>query len=236
VAHAVCTVTLGAAYHRLAALTHPSLGRYAARLGAHFVVIDRRAWPEHVPLAYEKLQVARLLGEYDRVLLIDSDVLVRPDAPSLFDVVAPTHFGVLNEQPWFPTDVRARIGRACSELGVALPDFDWDHRYFQTGVMVLSRIHAPLFAPPKTYFRDHPWEQSWLNILIAARSVPVHELPWRYNRIGCMDRRLDEPRDESYIIHYAGSVPGMAYGFGHAFRPGENLFDLIRRDAAAWDG
>ena len=81
-------------------------------MGADFVVIDRRAWPEHVPLAYEKLQVGRLLAHYDRVL--------------------------------------------CRQLGVALPSFDWERRYFQTGVMVVARRHAELFTPPRVYLRD-PW-------------------------------------------------------------------------------
>ena len=233
-AAAVCTVTLGAAYHELAALTHPSIRAYAARIGADFVVIDRRAFPERVPQAYEKLQAGRLLERYDRVLCVDTDVIVRPDAPSLFEVVAPDDLGVLNEMPFFPTDGRQRIGRVCHEVGMPVPDYAWHRRYYQTGVMVLSRRHAPLFLPPRTYFRDHPWEQSWLNVLIAARGVPVHELPWRYNRVGCMDGRVGERRTDAYIIHYAGTAPPTRYGFWRDLRPGEGLHDLIRRDLGIW--
>lgn len=227
---AVCTVTIGAEYAALATLTHPTLRRYAAATGADFVVIDRRAWPEHVPLAYEKLQVGRLLAHYDRVLCLDTDIVVRPGSPSLFDVVDEGDFGVLNEQPWYPTDARERVGRVCRQLGVALPAFDWERRYFQTGVMVVARRHAELFAPPRVYFRDHPWEQTWLNVLLAERRVPIHELPWRFNRIGCMDRRVGEPRRAAHLIHYAGTRPGAPYGYGHELRPGENLRHLVRRD------
>jgi hypothetical protein len=233
---AICTVTIGREYAALAEVTHPSLRHYARRIGADFVVFAERTLPATIPAAYEKLRAGELLGTYDRVLCIDSDIIVRPDAPSLFDVVAPADFGVLNEAPWFYADSPGTIARVCRKLGVPIPDFDWEHRHFQTGVLVLSRAHAPLFARPKVYFLDHPWEQPYLNLLLAAGRVPIHELPYRYNRVGCMDHRLAEARTESYLIHYAGTATGSPYGYGHSLRPGETFLDLVRRDLAQWDG
>jgi len=235
-ATAICTVSLGRAFAALGELTHPTMRRYAARIGADFLVLDQRAYPARVPPAYEKLRVGELLARYERVAYLDTDVIVRPDAPSLFDVVAPHDLGVLNELPWFPTDARRRVAGVCSQLGVELPRYDWHRRYFQTGVLVASRRHARLFAPPRLYFSNHPWEQTWLNVRLAQEGFAVHELPWRFNRVGCMDRRLEEPRAAAYLIHYAGTAPGAPYGFGHALRPGEALHDLIRRDLAAWGG
>jgi hypothetical protein len=64
------------------ALTYPLLQRYANRIGADFIVISERRFPDF-PAVYEKLQIHELGRPYDWNVFFDSDALVHPD---LFDI------------------------------------------------------------------------------------------------------------------------------------------------------
>jgi hypothetical protein len=67
------------------ALTYPLLHRYAEKIDAEFVVINKRKFPKHLPPVYEKLQIYTLgkkMGN-DWNIYFDGDALVHPD---MFDV------------------------------------------------------------------------------------------------------------------------------------------------------
>jgi hypothetical protein len=63
-------------------LTYPYLKGYAAKIGAEFVVISERRFPDFPPV-YEKLQIYELGREMgnDWNIYIDSDALVHPETP-----------------------------------------------------------------------------------------------------------------------------------------------------------
>ena len=82
---ALVTIASGEYFLRMAALTHPTLRAYAERIGADFI-----HWSDtsgHAIPEYKKLDVAGLLDIYDRVLYVDTDVIIRDDAPDVFDIV-----------------------------------------------------------------------------------------------------------------------------------------------------
>lgn len=68
----------------ITALTHPLLKGYAKKIGAEFLVIRSRRWPERAPV-YEKLQLYELMAsrQDDWAIYVDGDTLVHPD---MFDV------------------------------------------------------------------------------------------------------------------------------------------------------
>lgn len=70
-------------------LTYPLLKAYADKIGAQFVIINERKFPEW-PVVYEKLQIYELaqLMENDWNIYIDSDALIHPDLAD-FTVVLP---------------------------------------------------------------------------------------------------------------------------------------------------
>ena len=71
-------------YKLLAAITHPTLEAYAERIGAKFIVLG-------------KSEIHKLLQyDYERIILVDSDLIIRPDTPSLFDVVPEGWVGAYN--------------------------------------------------------------------------------------------------------------------------------------------
>lgn len=65
---------------RIRELTYPLIKRYAEKIGAEFVEITERKWPEW-PITIEKFQVAELAKERhdDWSIFIDADTLVNPE-------------------------------------------------------------------------------------------------------------------------------------------------------------
>lgn len=58
-------------------ITLPNLKGYADRIGADFIQINSRKYPDWHP-AYEKLQAWQLSHDFDELILIDADIILHP--------------------------------------------------------------------------------------------------------------------------------------------------------------
>jgi hypothetical protein len=216
----VVTIAMGPEYQRIAALTHPSLRAYAARIGADFRAITERAVSVTTP-HWEKFQIAELLDTYDRVLYLDTDILVREDCEDLFALVPETKLGMFNEAP-FADRSRELLIDCCRQYGVSLPS--WNGAYYNSGVMVISRRHRPLFVKPEREIFSF-YEQTYLNMVIAQYAIPVQDLTHRYNRMNCMDRVIGEHRLACPVVHYAGALNSISV---------EQLLRVMAGDIERW--
>lgn len=70
-------------------LTYPLINAYAKKIGAEFVIINERKFPDY-PVVYEKFQIYELAQQMnnDWNIYIDSDALIHPDLMD-FTVVLP---------------------------------------------------------------------------------------------------------------------------------------------------
>lgn len=207
----VLTIAIGPYHQGMGRVTHPLLKAYADRIGADFKVITEQAISKTTP-HWEKFQISALLEEYDRILFLDTDVVVRGDTPDLFEVVPEPLLGAFNEAPYAKRGSGILNGVA-QGYGVSLDG--WDGRYFNTGVMVISRCHREVFLKPDEEI-DYFYEQSYLNLTFFKNKVAMHELEYRFNRMMCMDAFIPEHRLDAYIVHYAGVEdpdPERVYSF-----------------------
>lgn len=223
----VLTIAIGDEYARLSSLTHPTIRAYADRIGAEFMSIDTPAISQ-TTAHWEKFQIYYLLEKYDRVLYIDTDIIIRDDCPDLFEVVPETHLGMFNEGRFTNRSQELMID-ICKAYNVVLPD--WDGNYYNSGVMVISKHHRSLFKKPDKEVPNF-FEQSYLNMMIAKREVDMFELEHEFNRMTCMDRYTGEERFASYIIHYAGWY-WKAAEIGAPSNV-EYILDLIQKDLNRW--
>lgn len=213
----VLTIAMGDAYERMAKLTHPNIKAYAKKIGAEFMCIDKSAIAKTSP-HWEKFQIHDLLEEYDRILYLDTDMIIRDDCPNLFDEVPEGKLGMFNEASWTDRSKELMIDIA-RKYETTIPK--WDGKYYNSGVMVISRVHKYLFRKPREEHFSF-YEQSYLNMQIARLEIPVHDLHYRYNRMTCMDKVTGEERFNSFIIHYAG-YPSLDF-----------VLDLIPKDLTKW--
>jgi ADP-heptose:LPS heptosyltransferase len=196
----VLTITFGEKYKEIASLTHPTLKRYADRIGADFKVITEKLISKEF-IHFEKFQIYDLLLEYERIIFIDSDIIVRDDAPSLFDIVPYNELGAFNEGF---LDRAGALSVICQKYGQKFKE-DWDGCYYNTGVLVISRLHRPLFKlPSEQHVIGHFYEQDYLNMKIYLDKIKTFKLDYKFNRMSCVDKYVGENRHASYFIHYAG--------------------------------
>jgi len=226
---AVVTMTFGEKFERMAELTHPTIKRYADRIGADFVVINERKWPDY-HWDYEKSQFQDLLLKYDRINYIDTDCIVRDDCPDLFQLVKPTEFGAFREGAFIPDRMKALEYVAhLSGQQIQMNPAEWKGKYWNAGVMVVSALHRDIFmemstnpkaADPKVAGYG---SQGWLNILLINNKVVMKDIDYKFNRMFVMDTYTGEPRHASWIVHYAGCP-----------LPIEPFLETIREDLDVW--
>ena len=214
----VVTIAIGETYQRLAQLTHPYMRKYAEKIGAEFLSIDTDGG--HSMPHYRKLDLGELLNEYDRIIYVDTDILIRPDAPDLFEIVPYAWFGAFEEGKFEPSrgDTLAAF---CSQVAFE-PTEDREWQYYNTGVMVFSKPHQPIFLQPYGGQEIMSfYEQTYLNMLFMALKVQVHELSYRFNRMSLVNHRTGEDRLDAYFTHYAGV---------HDTQGEQKLLEMVQKD------
>jgi Glycosyltransferase family 9 (heptosyltransferase) len=216
---AVVTIASGEYYQRMAAITHPNLRAYAEKIGADLIVWSDTSGYK-IP-AYKKTEIAGLLNEYGRVLYVDTDIIIRDDAPDIFAVVPEDHLGMLEE-------VRHVDRREATQLHMRLIGYSasvWEGKYYNTGVLVCSACHRDLFVMPPVEVNDFR-EPTWISMVVNARKMNVFQLPHRLNRLASLDSLYGDNRLDAWFLHYAGAtaVPMQR----------ERLLELIAHDLQTW--
>jgi len=218
----VLTIAVGDKYERLGELTHPTMAAYAHRIGAEFVVINQSVCSTP---HWEKFQIYDLLNKYHRIIYVDTDIIIRDDTPDLFEMVPESQIGLFNEARFVSGGREMSIVESCKAYDQTLRS--WNGKYYNTGVMVISRRHKHLFKKPEKEVFNF-YEQGYLNVILAktletaGNELSVYELPHHFNRMTCMDCLTGEERFASYMIHYAG-YPNLDFILG-----------LIPQDIAHW--
>jgi len=177
----VLTIAIGSLYQEMAGITHPSINRYATKIGAEFKVITEQ---NHISPHWEKFEIYNLLSTYERILYVDTDVLISGDCPDLFKIVPKNMIGAFNEGAYF----------------------DRKHpEYFNAGVMLIPRSKRDVFLPPEIEQGDINtfFEQDFINDRIHASGLPIYNLPHKFNR-------MDFIQAPGYIIHKAGNLNALA--------------------------
>lgn len=213
---AIATITIGNKFWKMAGYTHPFIKAYALKCGAEFIVLDQRKMYDKCGLAtYERFQLYELFEEYDRIAFIDTDILVSPDSPSVFELTPRGKIGASSEEIYSQSE---RDKKVTQEI---LGKVDWNNVYFNAGMIVLDKCHKELMNP------DSPGLSEWargdfrerhINLLndqpfINHRSnllkFEVHDLGHRFNHTRAIQD--SSTRFNSYFIHYSGPS-GHRYG------------------------
>lgn len=213
---AIVTISIGDRFSRIANVTHPTLKTYANRINADFICINEESETPH----WEKLKLYDLLVKYDRIIYLDTDIIIRDDCPNLFDIIPIEKIGMFNEGRFSPRE--ASLREAYNEYNKQFP-IKWNSSYYNTGVMVLSRRHRHLFFPPTKIVNMGMLEQGYLNMLIIDQNIQIEELDYKFNRMTIMDEYTGITRKDSYIIHYAGAPTQF------------DIVTLIKSDLEEWE-
>jgi hypothetical protein len=202
-------------------IVHNRFEKYASKCDADFLMV---LLPEDStdPQMDKFFAVAEKLGTYEQYLVIDIDILIRNDAPSVFDIVGKNRVGIYNEGAAF-ADPEQEFIRWASVAGlIKLCSFepvpyckttteDSPFIYFNSGVVVFGEEHVNLYgglnAEQKILCYKHSAEipcseQALLNYTILSSQYPVVSLPVCFNQMPF--NRDSDYLDTAYFSHYAG--------------------------------
>ena len=193
-------------YAPISGLTNPIIKRFAEKWGADLFNVDTDAdSPTKLgKIHYRTMAIYDLLDEYDRVMSIDSDVIINKNCPNLFELVPEDIIGVTTEDKGSRLkDRRRRIQRVQAAWG----DVKWRTGYINIGVFLVSRSHKEIFRKFKgQYWEDTGYTDVHFGYQIHRLGFKIFELHWHFNHTSIFSEPWNgsPSRFDSHIIHYAG--------------------------------
>jgi lipopolysaccharide biosynthesis glycosyltransferase len=216
---------MGEDYKKISKITHPNIIKYVETLNdVDFIVLNEEYNKEIISPHWAKFELFKLLNEYDRIIYLDTDLIIREDCPDLFKIVPEDMIGMYDEGKFI--NRISSLTEASLAYKQKMKIKQVDARYYNTGVMVLSKQHKSLLAPPPEQKELGMYEQGYLNLKINNEKIKnIHELTYHYNRMELLDTLTGESRLASYIVHYAGLIE--SYGI-------DNVLKNIEHDLEQW--
>jgi hypothetical protein len=198
-------------------VTHPILRDYAEQWGCDFITLDTKEdWMTDYELAhYRILRVRELLETYERILVIDSDVVIMPTCPNPFEVVPVDKIGSIYEDKGSREAMRQGVIMSIQER---FGDVGWEDGYINTGFFVVSRQHSNIFQrigdastitpsmPLNGLWKGFGYDDALIGYNIHTFGHEVHELSFQFNHMSMFseDWNGNANRFNSHVIHYAG--------------------------------
>ena len=185
-------------------LTHPGLKRYAKFCDADFKILsDSKDLHPH----YRILQIHDLFKEYDRIAVIDTDVLIMKTCSSIFDEVPRGYIGSIFEDKGSRlTDRRRRIKAVQKQF----TKIGWVEGYINTGVCLFEKMHQPIFAykEGQQLWDQLGYDDIYLMYMAQFFKFPVHELDYSWNFMSIFEEAWFNKKRyiDAKIIHYAGKA------------------------------
>lgn len=203
---AIVTVATGEYGRAMLEISGPLMERYAARVGADFVVSD---WPgvESWPMS-AKYGAWRALDHYERIVYFDADVILRPAAVNLFDACEPDEVGAFNELEFHKKNPQHRVERHFRSLRELM---GFPHRpvdcYVNCGVVVVPKSQQCLLSPPAAIPPYHCAEQDLFNArLQAGRAegcVKFRNIERKCNWQHWLDHKFKRAPADA-VLHFSG--------------------------------
>lgn len=162
---AIVTVANGTQFVEMLRLTRPFMQAYADRVNADLIDLDNdtESWG-----FMEKFRVWHFAKEYDEVLFVDADCVIKPECPDLFamytqSIVAHDDWSRLFKTDWLERE-RAIVA---SKTGISL---EHTAQCLNSGVVLSRRSSADIWKRPEADIgTSHCAEQIWLEHCIDKR-------------------------------------------------------------------
>lgn len=189
-------------------ISHPILKVYASKCKADFHVISEN---KGIHPHFRILQFIELFEEYDYILSVDSDVLIKKDCPDIFDIVPDGLVGTIYEDVGSRKDHRRDlINKIQNERG----DVGWKSGYINTGFALFPASQKGIFNRIDTnnLWLDFGLDDVEICYQIHASSTlsdstyQIYELPFQFNHMTMHSEPWNNNADrfDSWILHYAG--------------------------------
>lgn len=189
--------------------TKPYFEQYSNKVGAEFITIDRNSvnvtTKNYQHLRFENFQVYKYFDNFDRILLLDCDTLIKPNCPNYFELDE-DYVYVTRVDTYKPHQgiCYSKIINTQEQLGQIV---SWVDFYFNSGVMLLSKHHKELFnldLPMMEKVTGKTRVQDYLNWKIQKLRFMVKDLGPKFNYFKTVNSINTVERKNANILHYPG--------------------------------
>ena len=154
---------------------------------------------------WRTIRIGELLNVYDRILHLDTDMIVNKNVPNIFDLVPEDKIGGVRE------DVGSRKGDRIARMADIQNEYgsiDWQEGYINEGFFLVSSMHKEIFMPHRgtELYATWAYTQSHMNYKIKEFNFEIFDVGYKWNHMGMFSEPWNgnPNRFESHIIHYAG--------------------------------
>ena len=155
--------------------------------------------------AFKLIVLRSALRKYRRVLVLDDTVVVRRDAPDVFELVPVVALGATVEDPRVrkPEEAKQSLEISCLRYGIPC---NTEEAWFNSGVLVASWPHLGMveaLPPWDSFERVLHWDQGYLNAMRLKYDVPLVDLGYAFNWVGSFHsttpKRLFPPSTRFFV-------------------------------------
>jgi hypothetical protein len=214
--NAVVTVCMGDGYKSVGEVSHPFMKEYADKIGAEFIVFDDQSKKFQYPKNNKFLINELFVNGYDRILYVDTDVLIKRDSPNIFDIVPEDSFGIRRDPTHGPILAFKKYLRLydneLTRQKLSICDVCWDgEHYYNSGVMCCSSSTNIFKWPPVAEISLYGIkDQHYINRCLLLADFDVFELSGGLNKVSPKNEQLmfDCCRtEEFYFLHFISRPP-----------------------------
>lgn len=167
--------------------SRPTWEQYCQRHGIDLIVQRDHHFPSDFKPIWNKELVHEIGAEYDKIGIVDSDTMIRWDAPNIFDLYSDDEFCGVNDLcdlNWLFDSIDNRQ--------FLFPDVNMDiGKYLNAGVLFFGNSHLPIFRELLTTYRTNRAsidaiqgggrEQTLLNFVLQKNKVNIKKLSPEWN-------------------------------------------------------
>lgn len=193
------TLSVGSNYSKMESLATPRMLNYCKKYDLHHIIMRDKLF-DHP--AYNKLLLKNYINNFDRILFMDMDVIIRNDAPNIFDIVPEDSLGIFDEEYLqICKCARETIDLYNSHTN---ENIQWDGKYFNTGIIVFNKENIKILNEDLPMLDEFYADQGYINYQINRKKIKVFDIGFQFNglnnpKITGKDRLLN-----SYFIHCNG--------------------------------
>lgn len=195
----------------------PTFEKYCKKNNLELEIIKNNKWNlenkkeskhNYNYINFAKNQVYDCFDKYDRILRLDSDIIISPNCPNIFKITNENYiYGVREDVGSHKKVVNKQIEivkKSCGDIP------NWNEGYINGGVVLTSKKHKEIFNIKDIIKNIYDIElggmkeQTYLNWRIKKLGFEINYLDYKFNHVGIFPSNYDK----SYIIHFAGRQDG----------------------------
>lgn len=186
----------------------------AVRWHCEFVEVTTPLGPWHPFWQKASIPTSPYVRNFDRILQLDCDMLIRNDCPNIFDLVPEDNIGVVSRiQPGSGQPPRMEWKMAPGARAMGLTPYPKIEHHLNAGLILYSPVrHRALLEAWKAAGSRCHWaivagvpEQLALSCLLQSMDVPTTWLPWQYNTLRAGRKAIAPPGAmKTYVYHFNG--------------------------------